>query len=283
MRYINMGKTVFKTDHSHICETAVFFYNNGIKGISGVSESVNIGSFRKKVFCALLREIIVAIDSSELIAHANWLATDIVNSYGHSDRLLVFMNCFINDAGFRNSIVMDFKQMNYKRIVDTLICTCGNSKKNGSPVSVLGNNLAQSLSVSEPKKAEIGVILNSLVPFMYEVENIRLNSMARSVSGKHIKLVIEDCYMVKKNGKLLMQEAYMQNVPINYDKYVENIMYSLATVRLLSDELYRGIKKDIKSITSAQASVAYICNRVNYIKYKQALSDVGLRSLVTYY
>ena len=278
-----MGKTVFKTDHSHICETAVFFYNNGIKGISGVSESVNIGSFRKRVFCALLREIIVAVDSSELITHDNWLANDIVNSYGHSERLLVFMNSFITDAGFRNSIVMDFKQLNYKRIVDTLICNCGSSRAKGSPVSVLGNNLAQSLSVNEPKKAEIGVVLNSLLPFMYEVENIRLNSMVRSVSGKHIKLVIEDCYMIKKNGKLLMQEDGMYNVPINYDRYIENVIYSLATIRLLSDELYRKIKNDVKNYNNVQNAIEHISRCVNYIKYEQALSDVGLRSLVTYY
>ena len=119
------------------------------------------------------------------------------------------MNCFITDAGFRNSIVNDLRQLDYKRVVDTLICNCGGGKAGGSPVSVLGNNLAQSLSVSEPKKAEIGVVLNSLLPFMYEVENIRLNLMARSVSGKHIKVVIEDCCMVKKNGKLLMQECYV--------------------------------------------------------------------------
>ena len=278
-----MSNLVVKTDHSHICETAVFFYNNGIKGISGVSESVNIGSFRKRVFCALLREIIVAVDSSELITHDNWLANDIVNSYGHSERLLVFMNSFITDAGFRNSIVMDFKQLNYKRIVDTLICNCGSSRTKGSPVSVLGNNLAQSLSVKEPKKAEIGVVLNSLLPFMYEVENIRLNSMVRSVSGKHIKLVIEDCYMIKKNGKLLMQEDGMYNVPINYDRYIENVIYSLATIRLLSDELYRKIKNDVKNYNNVQNAIEHISRCVNYIKYEQALSDVGLRSLVTYY
>lgn len=278
-----MSGLIIKTDHSHICETAVFFYNNGIKGLTGVSESVNIGSFRKKVFCALLREIIVAIDSSELIAHANWLAADIVNSYGHSERLLIFMNCFITDAGFRNSIVNDLRQLDYKRVVDTLICNCGSSKTKRSSVSVLGNDLAQSLSVKEPKKAEIGVVLNSLLPFMYEVKNIRLNSMVRSVSGKHIKLVIEDCYMVKKNGKLLMQEDGMYNVPINYDRYIENIMYSLATVRLLSDELYRGIKKDIKNYNNAQNVIEHISRCVNYIKYEQALSDAGLRSLVTYY
>ena len=123
-----MSGLMIKTDHSHICETAVFFYNNGIKGLAGVSESVNIGSFRKRVFCALLREIIVAINSSELIVHANRLAADMINSYGHSERLLVFMNSFITDAGFRNSIVNDLRQLDYKRVVDTLICNCGSSK-----------------------------------------------------------------------------------------------------------------------------------------------------------
>lgn len=274
---------MIKTDHSHICGTAVFFYNNGIKGISGVSESVNIGSFRKRVFCALLREIIVAIDSSELITHANWLAADIVNSYGHSERLLVFMNSFITDAGFRNSIVMDFKQLNYKRIVDTLICNCGSSRAKGSPVSVLGNNLAQSLSVNEPKKAEIGVVLNSLLPFMYEVENIRLNSMARSVSGKHIKFVIYDMGMVRKYGNILLQEDGVYNTPLRYDKHIENIIYSFVALRLLCDELYKEVKKGIENYNNAQDILMYIGKYVGFIKYKQALNDVGLRALVSYY
>ena len=47
--------------------------------------------------------------------------------------------------------------------------------------------------------------------------------------------------------------------------------------------IVRKIKNDVKNYNNVQNAIEHISRCVNYIKYEQALSDVGLRSLVTYY
>ena len=278
-----MKNLVVKTDHSHICETAEYYFENGIKALEGVDEkNINIKYIRNKVFCAIIREIILAVNYKEYVVDANKKAEKIVKSYELDNRLIVFMNSFITDNEFRESLVLDIKSEDYLRVVDTICCNCGVHKNKKDyklkDVVVLGNDKAQSVYNTSCKKAELGVILNSLNPFMFEVLKIRVYSMDRSIAGKCINAVLRDLGVVRRYGKL-----YYKDSNIVYNRQVESIIINLVALMLMSEKAYKDIVNEAIKNNNILDIISYIGKSCNFIKCKSALYDLGLRSLVNYY
>lgn len=280
-----MGNLTVKTSHGYINETATIFYKRGYSAICNYSEKdINISYLRKKIFHALIREIILAVDSTYYVADTNRYAMQIIDGLSNCSKLLSFMDNFIMDENFRNSICRDIANRRFDRVADTIQINCIDGGQDA--LCKLGNLLViyrirnQTNGNSEIKRLEMGIILNSLMPFMIEVYKIKINTRAKSVFGRLMNEIFTDLHIKKFNCRLykIGKDNY-----VNYTRDIEQIFVSLLAIKQVSNVVYKEIVEDALNCPNIEEMIAEINTNVIITGKSSALHDMGLISLVKYY
>ena len=278
-----MGITV-KTSHRDIGSTAEIYGSGSYNILSKYSEKdINIYYLRKKIFCALLREIILAVDSDNYVSVANGYAVQVVDSLGTCSRLLSFMDNFIMDGNFRGSICRDIASRRFDSVSDTIQINCTGGQES---LYRLGNRMVlyklknHTKDNSEIKRLEMCIILNSLIPFMLEVYKIKINTRVKSVYGRLINEVFNDLGIKKYNGKIFKNDC---KNGINYTRDIEQVFIGLMAVKMISIDLYKEIKADIVEYKDIGNVINEIHADIVALSTRAALHDMGLMSLSKYY
>lgn len=287
-----MGKLVIKTDHSHINETAEYYFKKGSFATANLDEKkINLGYWRKKIFYALMREIILASGVDSDITSANEKAKYIVDGYEYYSRLLVFMNSFITSDSFRVSLCQKLRfydigevycgALKYgdsvdklDKVVDKLVLNCG--KGVGSSAYVLGNSNTKDLYSDSPKKAELTLILNSLTPFLIEVYKMKLHTCSKSVLTKQINDLLKDFNLERIDGKLNITCTSINDV-IRYDRFTEDILISMVAVKNVVNCVYKKFR-DNKGNTpyNVKGIINDMLVYIDFVTTNVSIYDVGL-------
>ena len=279
-----MSSLTVKTSHGFINETATIFYRHGYKVLSNYSEKdINISYLRKKIFHALVREIILAVDNGYYVSVANRYAMQIIDGLSNCSKLLSFMDNFIMNENFRNSICSDVVNRRFNRISDTIQVNCIDGGHD--TLYSLGNHIVknrirnQTKDNSEMKRLEIGVVLNSLMPFMIEAYKIKINTRAKSVFSRLMNELFLELHITKYNGRLY-KEA--KDGSIKYTRDIEHVLVSLLALKLVSYKDYREIVKDVLDCENIGIIVSEINSAIITTKLP-SFHDIGLMSLEKYY
>lgn len=280
-----MSNLTVKTSHGYINETATIFYKRGYDALCNFNEQdINISYLRKKIFHALIREIILAVDSEYYVTDANRYAMQVIDGLHNCSKLLSFMDNFIMDENFRNSICRDIANRRFDRVIKTIQINCIDSCRNA--LCKLGNLFViymvrkQTNGNSEIKRLEMGIILNSLMPFMIEVYKIKINTRAKSVFGRLMNEIFTDLHIKKFNCRLykIGKDDY-----INYTRDIEQVFVSLLAIKQVSNVIYKEIVEDALNCSNIEEMIADINTNVIITGKSSALNDIGLMSLAKYY
>ena len=311
-----MSKLVIKTDHKHINETAEYYFQNGYNALANLHEvfDINIGYWRKKIFYALLREVIIASGIDNNITSANEKAKYIVDSYGNYSGLLIFMDKYIKSDRFRTDLcqglrfydkgevvhgelmviynkervsggrlrsLSEYSSREYKGVVDYLKYNC--VKKAESPVIDLGNEHTKDLYKTRPKKAELALILNSLVPFMVEVYKMKLRTSSNYVFTRHINGILDDFNLGVITGKSNIIYTSKED-KMGYDGHVEAILTDIVAVKhVLNCDYDKFRKNKVKMGYNIKWLINDMSTYVSSVISGAAIYDIGLESLVNFY
>ena len=271
----------------------------GSVAVANLNErKVNLGYWRKKIFYALMREVILASGVDNNVTSANEKAKYIVDGYDYYSRLLVFMNSFITSDSFRVSLCQklrfyDIGEVCYgglrsadsvdklDKIVVELSLSCG--KGVGSSAYVLGNSHTKELYRISPKKAELTLILNSLVLFMVEVYKMKLHTCSKSVLTKHINDLLKDFNLERIAGKLNRTCTSISDA-IRYDRYTEDILISMIAVKNVVNCEYKKFKDNKENMScNVKGIINDMSGYINFITTNSAIYDIGLESLINCY
>ena len=280
-----MSNLTVKTSHGYINETATIFYKRGYDALCNFNEQdINIFYLRKKIFHALIREIILAVDSEYYVTDANRYAMQVIDGLHNCSKLLSFMDNFIMDENFRSSICRDIANRRFDRVITTIQINCIDSCRNA--LCKLGNLFViymvrkRTNGNSEIKRLEMGIILNSLMSFMIEVYKIKINTRAKSVFGRLMNEIFTDLHIKKFNCRLykIGKDDY-----INYTRDIEQVFVSLLAIKQVSNVIYKEIVEDALNCSNIEEMIADINTNVIITGKSSALNDIGLMSLAKYY
>ena len=288
-----MDKLVIKTDHSHINETAEYYFQKGSAATADLDENkITLGYWRRKIFYALMREVILASGIDSNITSANEKAKYIVDGYGYYSRLLVFMNSFITSETFRVSLCQRLRYFDIgevycgalkyddsanklHKVIDELVLSCG--KGVGSSAYVLGNSYTKELFSVSPKKAELSLILNSLTPFMIEVYKLKLHTCSKSFLTKHINDLLKDFNLERIDGKLNKTCSNI-NDAVRYDRYTEDILITMVAVKNVVSSGYNKFKGNREKSYNVKEILNDMLEYINFVpceydKFKENFKD----------
>lgn len=280
-----MSNLTVKTSHGYINETATIFYKCGYDALCNFNEQdINISYLRKKIFHALIREIILAVGSDYYVVDANRYAMQIIDGLRNCSKLLSFMDNFIMDENFRNSICRDIANRRFDRVIKTIQINCIDSCRNA--LCKLGNLFViymvrkRTNGNSEIKRLEMGIILNSLMSFMIEVYKVKINTRAKSVFGRLMNEIFTDLHIKKFNCRLY---KIGKDDCINYTRDIEQVFVSLLAIKQVSNVVYKEIVEDALNCSNIEEMIADINTNVIITGKSSSLNDIGLMSLAKYY
>ena len=271
-----------KLDHSNICEYAYFYHQHGYNTIAKVNEEdISIQQYNKRIFVALIREIYLAVRPDSYVLNASNYAKEVIEGK-HCPSVIAFMELFINSEEFRNSIgkavCSDIPAKVYDLCLDIVSIK-------GREVFYL-NDVAMMEGVNRPKKAQLGVMMQSLLPTLIRINELRLHYMHRSQLSKHMTMTLTDLSVIRRYQMYMFNDTERsirgRDGAVTQTFQTEIAIIHLTILREMSAEMYRD-HKGIIGLPEAQwvGEIFENSERIfrGYFVIGHLPDAVGLRSL----
>ena len=269
---------LYKFDHAHIGETATDYRSKGYAALDDVDEqSIKMWEYNQRVFTAVVREIYLANNKKAAIPTANAFATAVVKRIGAA-KLVAFMNEYVSNSTFR-------------AVVNDCVAAADEDKTVAAIEGYVGDEKAVEFFNEDAlvaydgatKKAQLGVILDTLMAVLIKIAKLKISSVSKTVLTHRVKTVMADLKLAKKgsyyfqtteDGEIIPETAADNNFK------AQTIIVAIASLSFVNKDFYDEVVEQINGVAAGTAAQKFAAAYAIYNDLTVTNGKVGVQALV---